>query len=63
MKLDPTIIRTKTSASLIRLLSACKKYLNIVGDAESHDILNRIEKSERTYKEEMERVGYRKYED
>ena len=27
MELDPTIIRTRTCSGLLRLLSACKKYL------------------------------------
>ena len=63
MQLDPTIIRTKTSSSLVRLLSACKKYLNIVNDANSKEILTRIEKAEKVHKEEMERVGYRKYDE
>ncbi len=66
MQLDPTIIRTKTSSSLVKLLSACKKYLTYKQDVdtkEADNLLYKIEKAEKVYKEEMERVGYRKYEE
>ena len=74
MSLDPTIIRTRTSTSLLKLLTACKKYLkhnikyhsnklNKEKNKRAEDILRRIEKAEKVHKEEMERVGNQKYED
>jgi len=70
MSLDPTIIRTRTSTSLLKLLTACKKYLkhsiefhSTKKDKRAEDILRRIEKAEKVHKEEIERVGYQKYED
>ncbi len=60
MHLDPTIIRTRTCSGLLRLLSTCKKYLKLVGDAESVSILYRIDKAEKVHKEEISRVGNRK---
>ena len=66
MRLDPTIIRTKTSASLVRLLSACKKYLLYKQDLDTKEVDNllyEIRKAEEIHKEGMERVGYRKYVD
>ena len=65
MHLDPTIIRTRTSTSLVKLLGKCKKYLTYkqnLDTKEADDLLYRIEKAEKVHKEEMERVGYRKYE-
>ena len=60
MHLDPTIIRTRTCSGLLKLLSACKKYLNVIDNADSYSILALIEKAEKVHKEEIERVGYRK---
>jgi|10_taG_2_1085330.scaffolds.fasta_scaffold70293_2 hypothetical protein len=62
--LDPTIIRTKTARKLLMLLTKCKKYLlhkQDVDTKEADDLLYKIEKAEKIHKEEMERVGYRKY--
>ena len=62
--LDPTIIRTKTARKLLMLLTECKKYLLYIQDVDTKevdDLLYEIKKAEKIYKEEMERVGYRKY--
>lgn len=55
MRLDPTIIRTKTSSSLVRLLTRCKKYLMYKQDInteEADDLLYRIRQAEKVYEEE-----------
>ena len=55
MRLDPTIIRTRTSSSLVKLLTRCKKYLMYeqnINDEEAKDLLYRIRQAEKVYEEE-----------
>lgn len=64
MELDPTIIRTRTCSGLLRLLSACKKYLITLQDLDTREVDNllyEIRRAEKVHKEEISRVGYRKY--
>jgi hypothetical protein len=64
MILNPTILRTKTSTNLLKLLVKCKKYIKkSSNNKEADEILFLIEKTEKLHKQEMERVGYRKYEE
>ena len=55
MRLDPNIIRTKTSSNLVKLLTRCKKYLMYkqdVDNEETDDLLYRIEQAEKVYEKE-----------
>lgn len=52
MELDPTILRSRTSSSLLKLLSKCKKFLELHDDKEAKLILKYIEDSEDMYARE-----------
>jgi hypothetical protein len=66
MIINPTVLRTKTCTSLLKILIKCKKYLVYKKDVninikEIDDLLYYIKKIEKLHKQEMTRVGYRKY--
>jgi|LULO01.1.fsa_nt_gb 7,8-dihydro-6-hydroxymethylpterin-pyrophosphokinase len=56
MELDPTILRSRTSTSLLHLLVKCKKFLNlsieITDSEEANLILKRIQDIEDMYARE-----------
>ncbi len=52
MELDPTILRSRTSTSLLHLLVKCKKFLELHDDKESNLILKRIQDIEDMYARE-----------
>tara|TARA_R100000152_G_C6781543_1_gene216264 strand:+ start:5229 stop:5426 length:198 start_codon:yes stop_codon:yes gene_type:complete len=58
--LDPTIIRTKTSKTLLNLLSKCEKYLKQHDSIESISIQSDINRAKEIYKEEIGRIYYKK---